>query len=314
MKIEEMIKNFGEPIVKSAFNDIIPYVYSSEARKIIKNFSKKWKDYSRPFLMMLACKSVGGNPEDICPIAKSFVLIGGGIDIHDDIIDSSYFRTKKMKKTLLGKYGLQKTLLIGDSLLMGGLINLHNFLINLPKEKSIKILEVIRNGIFELGSAEIEELKLIRNLNVTPRKYLKIVYMKAADVECYTKIGGIIGGGSEEEINSLGRFGRYLGMIAILRDDIEDTFYDDYELISRITKESLPFPIVVSLKDSEFRNILQKLFNSISQEDINNLKLKLRKNKSFGRTKRVINSLIKKAKIEASKLKNPSLLLSLFKS
>jgi geranylgeranyl pyrophosphate synthase len=103
-------------------------------------------------------------------------------------------------------------------------------------------------------------------------------------------------------------------MIAILRDDIEDTFYDDYELISRITKESLPFPIVVSLKDSEFRNILQKLFNSISQEDINNLKLKLRKNKSFGKTKRVINSLIKKAKIETSKLKNPSLLLSLFKS
>jgi hypothetical protein len=35
------------------------------------------------------------------------------------------------------------------------------------------------------------------------KKYLQIVYMKAADAESYTRVGGIIGGGSREEIDAL---------------------------------------------------------------------------------------------------------------
>ncbi|MCS7098235.1 MAG: polyprenyl synthetase family protein [Candidatus Methanomethyliaceae archaeon] len=312
-KIEEIIENIGRPIVENAFNELLKEIPSNEARKIIRAFSKKWKDYSRVALMALSCQSVGGDSGLINEIAKSLVLIGGGIDIHDDIVDSSFFRTKKHKRTLLGKYGIARALLIGDALLMGGLLISHKLWSILPREKANVVLEAIKQGLFELGSAEFEELKFVRNVNVTERQYLRIVYMKAADVEAYTKIGGIIGNGTNEEIEALAKFGRYLGMIAILRDDVEDTFYDDYELISRITKESLPYPIICSLKNLECRDIINKMLNNMEEQDIKNLKLLLRRNKSFEKTKKVINSLIKKAKIEANKVKNSELLLALFK-
>lgn len=311
--IEKIIEEIGKPIVEEAFKELLNSIPSIEINKILKTFSKKWKDYSRVALMVLSCQSVGGNPSLIKEIAKSLVLIGGGIDVHDDIIDSSFLRTRKRKKTLLGKYGISKTLLIGDALLMGGLLNSHKIWSILPKEKSETIINVIKYGLFELGAAEFEELKFIKNLNVTEKQYLKVVYMKAADVEAYTKIGGIIGNGTNEEIEALGKFGRSLGMITILRDDVEDTFYDDYELISRITKESLPYPIICSLKNIECYKLIQKMFNNIEEQDIKNLKIIVRKSKGFEKTKRVINSLIKKAKIEANKVRNSSLLLSLFK-
>lgn len=311
--IEKIIEEIGRPIVEEAFKELIDDIPSIEIKKIFRAFSKKWKDYSRVALMALSCQSVGGDASLINEIAKSLVLIGGGIDVHDDIVDSSFLRTRKKKKTLLGKYGVSKTLLIGDALLMGGLLNSHKVWSILPKEKSEAIINVVKHGLFELGAAEFEELKFIRNINVTERQYLRIVYMKASDVEAYTKIGGIIGNGTSEEIEALGKFGRYLGMITILRDDVEDTFYDDYELISRITKESLPYPIICSLKNPECYRLIQKMFNDIEEQDVENLKIIVRRSKGFEKTKKTVASLIKKAKREANKVRDSSLLLSLFK-
>lgn len=311
--IEKIIEEIGRPIVEEAFKELLNDIPSIEVRKILKAFSKKWKDYSRVALMALSCQSVGGDSSLVKEIAKSLVLTGGGIDVHDDIIDLSFLRTRRKKKTLLGKYGISKALLIGDSLIIGGLLNSHKIWSIFIKEKAEAIVDAMKQGLFELGAAEFEELKFIKNINVTERQYLRIVYMKAADVEAYTKIGGIIGNGNDEEVKALAKFGRYLGMIAILRDDVEDTFYDDYELISRITKESLPFPIICSLKNPDCYKLVQKMFNNIEEQDIKSLKIIVRRSKGFEKTKRVVNSLIKKAKREANKVRNSSLLLSLFK-
>jgi hypothetical protein len=89
---------------------------------------------------------------------------------------------EKKEKSLLGIYGTEATLLVGDALLIGGLSKLYKLKETIPKNRFDEIVETIKDGLFELGSAEMEELKLIRNLQVTPKKYLQIVHMKAADV------------------------------------------------------------------------------------------------------------------------------------
>lgn len=311
--VEKIIEEIGKPIVEEAFEELINEIPSVEVKRILKAFSKKWRDYSRVALMALSCQSVGGDARLVKEIAKSLVLTSGGIDVHDDIVDSSFLRTRKKRRTLLGKLGISKTLLIGDSLIMGGLLNSHKIWSILTKEKAEAVINALKRGLFELGAAEFEELKFIRNVNVTERQYLRIVYMKAADVEAYTRIGGIIGNGTDEEVEALAKFGRYLGMIAILRDDVEDTFYDDYELLSRITKESLPYPIICCLKNPDCRELVIKMFDNVNEQDLKNLKLIVRKNKGFEKTKKVVDSLIKRAKREASKIKNSSFLFSLFK-
>jgi len=318
----DTLKTIGEPLVRSTFEDLLSSkIPSLTAKKIVKTFARKWKDYARPALMVFACRSVGGDPSLVYPAVKALILSGGAFDLHDDIIDRSYVRKEKKRKSILGMYGAEATLLVGDALLVEGLSYLYRLRDTLPKDRVEEVVETVKRGLFELGSAEMEELRLIRNLRVTPKKYLQIVRMKAADVESYTRVGGIIGGGSRKEIEALGRFGRLVGMIAILRDDIEDTFNDKIELSSRITKESLPLPLVYTLKDPALRQKLQKMYASIADpkeplrnEDLCEILSMAEKNHGFEKTVNVTEQYVREAKSSIEGLKEPWLLLSLFKS
>ncbi len=88
-----------------------------------------------------------------------------------------------------------------------------------------------------------------------------MVTKKAADVESYTRISAILGGGTKEEIETLGKYGRILGMMAILRDDLTDML-DYEEAVHRIKKESLPLPMLFTLQNpkakAKIEAILQK--------------------------------------------------------
>ncbi|UCE15499.1 MAG: polyprenyl synthetase family protein, partial [Candidatus Bathyarchaeota archaeon] len=182
------------------------------------------------------------------------------IDIHDDIIDQS--KTKDSRPTVLGKCGKDIALLAGDALLFKGLTLLHEAVEKgIPAEKLSLIISILKNMFFELGDAEALELHFRGRLDVTPEEYLHVVRKKAADVESYTRISAILGGGTKEEIDTLGKYGRILGMMAILRDDLTDML-DYEEAVHRITKECLPLPMLFTLQNSkvkaEMEAILQK--------------------------------------------------------
>jgi len=309
----DLLKDLGEPIVKSALAEAIAAeIPSATAKSAILSFSEKWKDYSRAALMVLCCEAVGGDPATVLPAAKALVLSGGAFDLHDDIVDGSFIRTDKGALTTLGKYGPNVTLLTGDALLIEGLSQLYLLAKHMPLEKVSEIVRTIKNGLYELGSAEVDELELVRNVKVTPEMYLRIVKMKAADVESYTRVGAIAGGGTQEEIDALGAFGRLLGMVVILRDDIEDTFNDKRELLSRITKESLPLPMIYSLNDPE---CVRKIAEVQATNDLAELEALLgivENNGCFEKTKTQIQDLLFKSKSALHCVKDPSKLLLLF--
>ncbi|MGA2572701.1 MAG: polyprenyl synthetase family protein [Candidatus Methanomethylicaceae archaeon] len=314
---EELLQTLGEPIVNEAFQELLSNrIPSKMAMEILSEFSKRWKDYARPALMILACKAVGGDPALVVPAAKALILSGGAFDLHDDIIDRSYVRKEKKEKSIMGIYGQDATLLAGDALLIAGLSYFSQFA-QLPLGGRIEeVVKTIKEGLFELGCAEMDELRLIKNLEVKPDQYLAIVKMKAADVESYTRVGAIIGGGTAKDIEDLGRFGRFLGMITILRDDIEDTFNDKVELTSRLTKESLPLPIVFTLADPKCVEILLSIQSSpketLDDEQIAALISLIESNNGFERTVKVIDKYLIEAKETLSTIKEPNLLLSLF--
>lgn len=252
----------------------------------------------------------------VIPAVKALILSSGAFDLHDDIIDRSYERTEARQKSIMGIYGIEATLLAGDALLIAGLTNLSK-LAQLPLgERVDPVVNAIKDGLFELGCAEMDELKFVRNLEVTPEQYLRIVNMKAADVESYTRIGAIIGGGTAEEIESLGRFGRLLGNITILRDDIEDTFNDKVELASRLTKESLPLPLVFALSDPKCKEMIQNIHilnrDPLDDNEINEIISLIEKNQGFEKTVEVIENYLVKAKEVIAGIKEPKYLISLF--
>jgi len=185
-------------------------IESKEVQDALKYFiTEYWHDFTRPALLSLVCEAVGGDPNIITPVATSMVLICGAIDIHDDIIDQS--KDKGSRLTVFGRYGQDIALLVGDALLFKGFTMLYKAVEKgVPAEKIAAVSDIIKRTFFELGEAEALELQFRGRRDVMPEEYLWVVRKKSADFEAYTRIGAIVGGGSGEEIEALGEYGRLL--------------------------------------------------------------------------------------------------------
>ncbi len=221
-----------------------------EAREALTYFmTQYWDDLARPSLLSLVCEAVGGDPELTAPLAISMILVSGAMDIHDDILDDT--KRKYGRQTVYGEYGKDIALLVGDALLFKGLTLLSQATEKGISKKKLKaIIDIIKTMFFELGDAEALELQFRYNLNVTPSEYLRVLRKKAADVEAHARIGAILGNASTPVVKTFGEYGRLLGTMIILRDDLID-LTDPEELGSRIEKESLPIMILWGLKDPD---------------------------------------------------------------
>lgn len=270
--IEQMQKIFqerGSKALEMAQKEVLQErVECREVREALDYFmTQYWQGLARPTLLSLVCEAVGGDPDLTTPTAVSMILISGAMDIHDDIIDES--RVKRKRPTIFGKFGKNIALLAGDALMFKGLLLLNQSLENTSRDKRRAIIETIREMFFQLGDAEALELKFRRRLDVTPEEYLRIVEKKAADVEAHTRIGAILGSGTQEEIETLGRYGRLLGMIIILGDDMMDS-WDVDELRHRLQKEHLPLPLLHAMQNSKMKNMVTSLFSEkkITKKDL----------------------------------------------
>jgi geranylgeranyl pyrophosphate synthase len=197
----------------------------------------------------LTCEAVGGDPEATTNISSALVLLTGAADIHDDIIDQSI--TKDTKLTVFGKYGKDIAIIAGDVLWFKGMLMLNDACEPFPTKKKA-ILELAKQAFFEIGSVEAKEANLRRNLDLQPEEYLDIIRMKVSIAEAAAKIGAIVGNGNAEQIESLGQFGKALGVLMTIRDEFVDMFELD-ELKNRFQNECLPLPILFAFQDADLK-------------------------------------------------------------
>jgi geranylgeranyl pyrophosphate synthase len=258
-QVQKILEERGRKALEMARKTVLEEeIECKEVREALKYFiTEYWHDLARPALLSLCCEAVGGDLEVTIPIAIPLSLISGGIDIHDDIIDQS--KVKGSRPTVLGKFGKDIALLVGDALLFKGFTLLHKTVEKgVPAEKVAVIVDIVKNTFFELGDAEALELQFRGRMDVTPEEYLQVVRKKAADVEAHTRISAILGGGSKEEIDVLGEYGRLLGMIIILRDDWID-MVDFEEIAHRIKRECLPLPLLYALQSPKTKSKLSSI-------------------------------------------------------
>jgi geranylgeranyl diphosphate synthase type I len=231
---------------------------SKEVREALDYFMNEyWHDFTSSALLSLVCEAVGGDPKITTPVAVSLTLISGAIDMHDDIIDQS--KTKDARPTVYGKFGKDIALLVGDALLFKGFTALYDAIEKgVPAEKIAVIAKIINKTFFELGNAEALELQFRGRTDVTPEEYLQVVRKKGADIEAYTRISAILGDASEEEIDALGEYGRLLGTLIILRDDMIDML-DPEETIHRIQKEHINIAILYALQNPKMNSVIRSI-------------------------------------------------------
>lgn len=221
----------------------------------------------RPMLILLMAKSVGRVSDVTLHAAVGLELLHTASLVHDDVVDESGERRGQQSVNQL--YDNKVAVLVGDYILSTALLHIsytHN--------------ETIVRYLAELGctlsNGEILQLSNIHARDISEESYYQVIRQKTAALfEASCAIGTLSGGAPEEEIENAKMFGRNLGMIFQIRDDIFD-YYDQ----SRIGKPTgndmaegkLTLPAIYALNSThneEMLAIAYKVKNgSVSKEEI----------------------------------------------
>jgi geranylgeranyl pyrophosphate synthase len=256
-KTREMLEKEGAKGWALAKETLLQQRTHSPQLKQALNYAAEIPDYFRPAIVSLCSKAVGGDPEATIPSGASFIMLAKAIGIHDDIIDNLKIRNKR--PTLFGEFGKEIALIISDILMFKAFTLMRkNAEAGVSRQTTVKILEAIDKFWFEQGESEILELQSRAQINITPQECMAKIKMRASELETITRVGGILGKGSEREIEALGRYGRLLGIASILRDELVDML-ELGALRNRIKHESLPLPLVYALQNTKLKSKIARI-------------------------------------------------------
>jgi heptaprenyl diphosphate synthase len=285
-------------------------VCNQELQEAIEHAMLEYQpDYFRPALLSFCSKAVGGKKKATVSTGAALTLFAWAIGIHDDIVDKS--RTKNGRPTILGKFGRDLALILSDVLLFKGFTLLRRTLRSETSiERVIEILETIEKVWFEQSEGEAIEIQHRGLMDVTPKECLEKIRMRASEIEACARIGGILGGGATRHVEKLGKYGRLIGMMGILRNEVIDMLEPD-ALKHRVKKESLPLPVVYALQDSSTRPELISLIikRGLVEKDLQNISRLSDKSRGMEKVAMLISEMSKEAKSYGKSFKSKELKL-----
>ena len=203
----------------------------------------------RPLILVLAAESVGKADENAYTASCAVELLHTESVIHDDIIDNETLR--RHKDPFYIKYGYNTSILSGDFVL--GLILNISSRINNPR-----ITKDLSTTAMLMSEGEILEGKLEESEDVTFDDYLKVIeYKTATAFETAARLGAILGGGTEEEIEALSEYGKNIGVAYQIQDDLHDWKNEDKLFNLLIKKSSDPRDVFNKMEDL-LKNYSQK--------------------------------------------------------
>lgn len=191
----------------------------------------------RPLILMLAGESVGipGGKTDLAAVAVE--LLHTESIIHDDIIDNQIQRRNKDSFHL--RYGNDTALLTAD-FVFGIILEIAS------RYNDPRIAKELSLAALRMCEGQQKELN-INSRKIQWIEYLTVVSQKTAALfQTSSKLGAIIGGGNESEINALANYGLNLGIAYQIHDDILDWGEDDKFL--ELTQDRNIQENIVSLK------------------------------------------------------------------
>lgn len=242
-----------------------PLRYASEGGKRI-----------RPLILVLSAETISASRRAVTNITEDMFLSSCAIEllhtqsvIHDDIIDKENYRRGKPSFHI--KYGYNSSILTADFVL-GIILNI------CTKINNAKISAELSKAAIKMSEGEMMEIKLTNDPLLKDDDYIKVVENKTASLfEAASKIGSLLGTGTEEEICAMGSFGHLLGIAYQIHDDIMDWNNEDrlFNILVRNNKQSAEFiermeKLYISYS-SKAKNELKKISDSISKKHLEHL-------------------------------------------
>jgi octaprenyl-diphosphate synthase len=169
----------------------------------------------RPILLILAAKLCGTKSgEDHHNLAAAVELIHSATLLHDDVVDVSDIR--RGKKTANAIWDNKASILVGDYLFSIAFQLM-------VRSKNLRVLDLLSKASSIMADGEIMQLENSSDVALTQEKYLEIIFGKTAVLfAAACESGALINNRSEKEILALRDFGKNLGIIFQIVDDMLD--------------------------------------------------------------------------------------------
>lgn len=186
----------------SRFHD--PLLYATEGGKRV-----------RPVMLMLSAEALGCKDDSVLGAAVAVELLHTESIIHDDVIDEEKVRRAKMPFHV--KYGYSASLLSADFVFA-------MILAIAARYDDRRIAEEVSNAALQMAEGEYSELTIDPQIyKLTWDEYIRIITEKTASLfETSAKLGALIAGGDEKDVEALADYGRCIGIAYQLKDDLLD--------------------------------------------------------------------------------------------
>lgn len=243
-KVDEIILDFSSgksPLIKEISNHLI----LSGGKRI------------RPILLILSSKLCDEKYNDYHNLAAAIEMIHSATLLHDDVVDNSDMR--RGKKTANSIWDNKVSILVGD------------FVFSIAfqlmvRNDNMKVLDLLSKASSIMADGEVLQLENSNNIDINLEKYFDIIFGKTAILfSAACEASALNCNKTQTEIENLREFGKNLGIIFQIIDDILD--YQKNEDIGKsigddFFESKVTIPIIISYQnaDENDKKLITELF------------------------------------------------------
>ena len=227
----------------------------------------------RPTMLLMACDLFGGDFREAMPAALAIEMFHNFTLVHDDIMDKAPLR--RGKETVYKKWNTNIAILTGDTMMPLA----YDFILYINESKLKDVLKVFNQTAKEVCEGQQFDLNFETSENVTISQYIEMIRLKTSVlIGGSLKIGGIIAGTSERNLDNLYLFGINIGLAFQLKDDLLDV-YGNEDVFGKqnsgdivANKKTYLYLKAFELARGSDRNVLKHYFDKELDDNLEKIK------------------------------------------
>lgn len=250
----------------------------------------------RPLLTLASAALFGYEGDEHIKLATAVEFIHTATLLHDDVVDESTLR--RGKETSNAIWGNQPSVLVGDYLFAQA------FHLMVETE-SLPCLKILSGASATIVQGEVKQLISANNLSTSADLYKEIISAKTAELfRAACEVGAVLNERTPFEQKALREYGKNLGLMFQITDDILD-YFGSTDRLGKSTgddfkegKVTLPIIFVYQDCNESEKTFLRKCFEELVQvpgdfETVRNL---MEAKDTFGRCYKLASLYAKRAK------------------
>ena len=264
-KFNDYIKDLNDYIDKYLLSNYSSNLYDP-VKYVLQNGGKRVRPLFTLFISDLFSEKIN----NALPAAASLEIFHNFTLVHDDIMDNALIR--RGAKTINDKWNNNTAILSGDIML----ILSYNLLSKYKDQTYIELSKELNNTAILVFEGQQYDIDFSTQNNIQIDDYFKMIELKTAElIACSFKFGGIVSEASENNIQTLYKIGKNLGIAFQLEDDYLDAFGQSKDFGKKIggdileKKKTLLYILSKENLEGDEEELFLNTFNSseISEEE-----------------------------------------------